>query len=102
MHKAQEKYPSKENKELFSGILKLKSLNEAIRFFRDLLTIKEINDFSTRFQIAKLLSQKKFSYEQIAKKCQVSTTTVTRVAHWLQHGMGGYKIILSRLSSKKK
>ena len=100
MNKKKEKYPSKENKELFSNILKLKNLNEAVCFFRDLLTIKEIKDFSVRFQIAKLLYQKKFSYEQIAKKCHVSTTTVTRVAHWLYHGMGGYKIILSRLKEK--
>lgn len=101
MYKA-ENYPSKQTKELLSAILKLKNLDEAIRFFRDLLTIKEINDISSRFEQAKLLAQKKYSYQEIAKICHVSTTTVTRTAHWFYHGMGGYKIILSRLFPKKK
>lgn len=94
-------YPSSKNKDLFSAILQLKDVNEAVKFFRDLLTIKEINDFSARWQIAKLLSKNKYSYEQIAKKCGVSTTTVTRVAHWLYHGKDGYKLILSRILKKK-
>jgi len=102
MYKTQEEYPSKENKELFQAVLGLENINEAIKFFRDILTIREINDISCRWQIAKLLHQKKLSYEQIARKCRVSTTTVTRVAHWLNRGLGGYKLILSRLSSKKK
>ena len=86
------------NKQLYEAILKLKNIDEAARFLRDLLTLPEIEDFSTRLEIARLLSQNKFSYEQIAKKCLVSTTTVTRVSHWLNHGMNGYKLILSRLS----
>lgn len=101
MHK-KENYPSKQSKQLLKAILKLKNINEAIKFFRDLLTIKEINDISSRFQQAKLLHQAKLSYEQIAKKCQVSTTTVTRTAHWYKHGLEGYKLILFRLFPKKK
>jgi TrpR-related protein YerC/YecD len=90
-------YPNPKTKELFNAILRLKNQGEAARFFRDLLTLREIKDFSTRFAIAKLLSQNKYSYETIAKKCHVSTTTVTRVSHWLHHGRSGYKLILSRL-----
>ena len=98
----EEKYPDKDAKQLFEAILSLKNTNEAAKFFRDLLTIKEIKNFSSRLKIAKLLYQNKYSYEQIAKKCKVSTTTVTRVAHWLNHGLGGYKILLARLLFKKK
>lgn len=101
MHK-QEKYPNKDTKGLFKAILKLKNPAEATKFFRDLLTIKEIKDISSRFQQAKFLHQGKLSYEKIAKKCQVSTTTVTRTAHWYKHGLGGYKLILSRLFPKKQ
>lgn len=97
-----ENYPSKITKELFKAVLKLKNKDEAVCFFRDLLTIKEINDISTRFQIAKDLYQKNGSYQTIAKKHQVSTTTVTRVAHWLYNGMNGYKLILSRILPKQK
>ncbi|MBI4035013.1 MAG: helix-turn-helix domain-containing protein [Candidatus Chisholmbacteria bacterium] len=83
--------------ELYTAILKLKTPTEAARFFRDLLTLPEIREFSKRFQIAKALYRKDRSYAHIAKKLGVSTTTVTRVAHWLHHGRGGYKLVLDRL-----
>ncbi|MBN1263230.1 MAG: helix-turn-helix domain-containing protein [Candidatus Pacebacteria bacterium] len=90
----------KSTNELLLAILKLKNQKEAADFFRDLLTLKEINDLTIRFQIAKLLFEKKHSYLQIARKCRVSTTTVTRVAHWLNHGLGGYRLVLKRLQKK--
>ncbi|MBI2010570.1 MAG: helix-turn-helix domain-containing protein [Candidatus Chisholmbacteria bacterium] len=93
---------SRETKKLYTAILKLKSLQEAEKFFRDLLTLPEIGEFSKRFQIAKLLWQNAGSYETIAKKLKVSTTTVTRVAHWLNHGRGGYRLILERLFGAQK
>jgi TrpR-related protein YerC/YecD len=94
-------YPSKTNQELYQAILKLKNLNEAAKFFRDLLTLPEIEDFSQRFQIAKELHKGK-SYAQVAKEVKASTTTVSRVAHWLHRGQGGYRLILDRLFPKKK
>ena len=30
------------------------------------------------------------------------TTTVTRVAHWLRHGEGGYRLVLDRLARRRK
>lgn len=97
-----ENYPSKETKELFQTILKLKNTDEAVKFFRDLLTIKEIQEFSLRWQIAKDLYLKKGSYQVIAKKHKVSSTTVTRVAHWLHHGMDGYKLVLDKITKSNK
>ncbi|OGY17735.1 MAG: hypothetical protein A2784_01265 [Candidatus Chisholmbacteria bacterium RIFCSPHIGHO2_01_FULL_48_12] len=82
--------------ELHAAILKLKNPNETARFLRDLLTLPEIREFSKRFQIATALYLKQGSYHTIARKLHVSTTTVTRVAHWLHHGRGGYKLILDR------
>lgn len=92
-------YPDKKTRELFEAILKLKNNDEATRFFRDLLTIAEIKEFSNRWQAAKLLAQG-LSYAEVAKKLKMSTTTVVRVAHWLNHGLGGYKLILKRSSKK--
>lgn len=83
--------------ELHAAILKLKNQDEVARFLRDLLTLPEIREFGKRFQIAKALYLKQGSYQAIAKKLKVSTTTVTRVAHWLHHGRGGYKLVLDRL-----
>lgn len=94
-------YPDKKTKELFKAILSLKNEAEASRFFRDLLTLSEIEEFANRFQMAKLLYQGN-SYIKVTKKLKTSTTTVTRVAHWLFRGMNGYKLILSRLFPKKK
>lgn len=95
MKKAAVAYPTSEMIELFEAILSLKNKDEAKNFFRDLLTPAELKEFANRWQIVKLLSQKK-SYADIAKTLNVSTATVTRVAHWLKKGMGGYASIASR------
>lgn len=83
-------------RELFAVILRIKSIDEATRFFRDLLTIAELKEFANRWHVVKLLYQG-LTYEAIAKRLSISTATVTRVAHWLHHGMGGYKALASRL-----
>lgn len=77
--------------------MKLENIKEASCFFRDLLTIKELDDFSQRWLIARLLNQG-LTYSEVAKKTKTSTTTVSRVAHWLHHGRGGYKLILKRIA----
>lgn len=89
-------------KELYSAILKLKTPQEAAKFFRDLLTLPEIEEFANRFQIAKALWHKDGSYQDIAKRLGVSTTTVTRVAQWLHRGKGGYQLVLTHLFGPEK
>lgn len=88
-------YKPKNEKEktLSSAFLKLKTEQEVANFLRDLLTIKEIEEFANRLEMARLLKQG-MSYKTIAKKLKVSTTTVTRTAHWLFHGCGGYKKVI--------
>ncbi|PIR83635.1 hypothetical protein COU18_03050 [Candidatus Kaiserbacteria bacterium CG10_big_fil_rev_8_21_14_0_10_51_14] len=84
--------------ELFRAILTLKNVDECRRFFRDVCTIGEIREISARLQIARKLSgSAPPSYEDIAEQLTTSTATVTRVAHWLHHGRGGYPLILKRL-----
>jgi len=85
-------YKPKNEKEkaLASAFLKLKTEQEVANFLRDLLTIKEIEEFANRLEMARLL-KKGLSYKAIAKKLGVSTTTVTRTAHWLFRGCGGYE-----------
>lgn len=97
--KSGEKYSPRNEKEkaLVNAFLKLKTDEEVASFLRDLLTIKEIEEFANRFEMARLL-KKGMSYKAIAKKLGVSTTTVTRTAHWLFRGCGGYDIALNRLS----
>lgn len=82
--------------ELYKTILKLRSTNECKNFFRDLCTISEINAMAERLQAAKMVNEG-MSYREISKKTGASTATITRVAHWLHHGEGGYKLALTRL-----
>ena len=91
-------YPTKHDKELAHAFSQLKEEKEISGFLRDLLTPAEIEEFSQRFQIAKLLWTTKHSYIEIAEKVNASTTTVTRVAQWLfKESWHGYSTILQRI-----
>jgi TrpR-related protein YerC/YecD len=81
---------------LYRAVLSLKTVGEARSFFRDLLTIEEITEMSKRWQAAMLLD-KGLSYREISLKTGLSTTTVTRVANWLNNGKNGYKLALKRI-----
>ena len=84
-------------KSLFKAVLALNTAKEAEKYFRDLCTPDEIEEMAERWQIVKLLN-KKNTYREIAEKLNVSTTTVSRVAFWLNNGTGGYDLILNRLN----
>lgn len=90
-----EQWKNDHTKKLFKTILQLKTLDEAERFFRDLMTLKEIDEISRRWQ-AVLLLEKGLSYRKVAEKTGHSTTTVARIAHWLKHGEGGYRLMLDK------
>lgn len=87
---------TKQTKELYEAILKLKCEDDCKRFFRDLCTLTELTAMTERFQVAKKV-YKNVPYRKVAQETGSSTATITRVAHWLNHGMGGYKIVLERL-----
>jgi TrpR-related protein YerC/YecD len=80
---------------LFETILSLRTLDEAERFFRDLCTLSEIEAMTHRWQAAKLIDEG-LPYHKVAAETGASTTTVTRVAHWLRHGEDGYRLALDR------
>ena len=81
---------NEKEKRLVEAFASLKTKDEVANFLRDLLTIAEIEEFANRLEMVRLLL-KGYSYLKIAKETGSSTTTVTRVAHWLNHGCGGYK-----------
>ena len=88
-------WKSNENKRLIQAILALKTEDEAGRFLRDLMTEKEIVEFGKRLQAAEMLAQK-ISYSIIEQKTGLSSTTVARVAKWLNGKEGGYRAIISK------
>lgn len=89
------KYSPKNDREklLIKALINATTPQHMANLLRDLLTPAEITEFANRITIANLLLKKK-SYLEIAKQVGVSTTTVTRVAHWLNNGCEGYKAVL--------
>ncbi len=87
---------TKEAKELFKVIVALKTEKECSNFMRDLCTLAELKAMAERWQLVKQLD-KQVPYRNIAAETGSSTATITRVAHWLHHGMGGYRLMLERL-----
>lgn len=67
-----------------------KTENEIADFLRDIGTLTELQAWSERLEIAKLIAAGK-TYRDITETTGASTTTVTRVARFLQSGEGGYR-----------
>src|SRR3989338_7630463 len=89
-------WKSKGNQRLIQAILALKTENEAGRFLRDLMTEKEIEEFAKRLKAAEMLTEK-VPYSVIENETGLSSTTVARVAKWLNGKEGGYRAIISKL-----
>ena len=68
---------------------------EAEAFFRDLCTLGELRDMTQRWQVVRLLEQGRH-YAEISRETGASTATITRIAAWLRHGAGGYRLALAR------
>ena len=81
--------------DLFETILELEDADEVERFLRDLCTLSELQAMAHRWEVAKLVEQG-LPYQEISRQTGASTTTVTRVAHWLRYGEGGYRLALER------
>ena len=81
--------------DLLEAVLLLRTPAEAARFFRDLCTVSELQAMAHRWQVAQLVDQG-LPYLEVASRTHASTTTVTRVAHWLRYGEGGYRLVLDR------
>ena len=93
-------WETKEMRKLFDAIVSLKTRAEAERFFRDLCTLSELEAMAHRWQVARLLEEG-LPYLEISRRTHASTTTVTRVAHWLRHGEDGYRLVLDRMKRRR-
>ncbi|MBT8198192.1 MAG: helix-turn-helix domain-containing protein [Acidimicrobiia bacterium] len=81
---------------LFDAILTLSDRDDAERFFRDLCTLRELEEITARWAVVRLLVRG-IPYRQIHDETGVSTATITRINQWLQHGTGGYTRALEKL-----
>jgi TrpR-related protein YerC/YecD len=84
-----------EVEDLLAAVLRLESREEAESFFRDLCTLGELRDMAQRWAVVRMLDRG-MHYAEISKRTGASTATITRIASWLNHGEGGYRLMLER------
>ena len=87
--------------ELFEAILCLKDKEECYTFFEDVCTINELLSLSQRFEVAKMLMDKR-TYLDISEKTGASTATISRVNRSLNYGNDGYDMVFKRMEEKKE
>ena len=81
---------------LAQAFLSLESVEDCYRLFEDLFTIREVQDLSSRMEIA-LMLRDKVTYNEIVEKTGASTATIGRVNRALNYGAGGYQIVMDKI-----
>ena len=89
---------------LFEAILTLKTPEECYAFFEDVCTVNELLSLSQRYEVAKMLREKR-TYLDIAESTGASTATISRVNRSLNrslnYGSDGYDMVFKRLGFEK-
>jgi len=96
VHMLDERMNRKQIEEMAEAMLTLRDREEALLFFEDIFTIKELQAVAQRLAVARLL-KKKVTYQDIAEQTGASTATISRVNRSLTYGAGGYQMVLSRM-----
>ena len=86
---------------LFEAVLCLENKEECYTFFEDVCTINELLSLSQRFEVARMLRQKK-TYLEISEKTGASTATISRVNRSLTYGNDGYEMVFTRIGEKEE
>lgn len=81
--------------DLARAVAALRDEDEALRFLRDLCTVRELVEFGHRWQVARLLDSG-IPYHEISDRTGASSATISRVNQWLRYGRGGYRLLLDR------
>ena len=88
-------------RDLADAIASLRDGDEALRFLRDLCTVKELREFAARWEVATLLDAGT-SYHDISERTGASSATISRVNQWLRYGRDGYRLLLDRRSRGRR
>ena len=86
---------------LFEAVLCLENKEECYTFFEDVCTINEIQSLAQRFEVARLLREKK-TYLEIAERTGASTATISRVNRSLNYGNDGYDMVFRRMEAEEQ
>lgn len=84
-------------KNLIDLFASIESKEEAAMLLKDILTPKERDDIAERWQLIQALASG-LTQREVAKKCKVSISKVTRGAHEMKYGSGGFGHFLRKLS----
>ena len=90
------KLQSAETDALFRAVLSLKTVDECYRFFEDVCTIKELQDLSQRFAVARMLTEGRVSSD-VQRETGASAATISRVNKALNYGSDGYELVFNRI-----
>ena len=85
---------------LARAFLALDSMEDCYRLFEDLFTIREVQDLSSRMEIAMMLRDR-ITYNEIVEKTGASTATIGRVNRALNYGAGGYERVIEKLRGQE-
>ena len=86
---------------LFRVILNLETVDDCYDFFEDVCTVKEMQNMAQRLDAAVLLDNGE-NYQEISKKLDTSTATISRVSRCLNYGSGGYRKALDYIKDVKE
>ena len=86
---------------MYETILKLKNLDECIRFFEDLCAATELSAMEQRFDVASLLLEGKV-YTEIMESTKASSATVSRVNRMLNYGTGCLGEVIARPAAEEE
>lgn len=87
--------------EFYSLVVSLKTKQQIINFFKDLLTPSESVMLARRIQIAKMLLGGD-DYEEIRRQLKVGVGTIINVQRWLKDGFGGYMKALEKALKREE
>ena len=90
------KFKNDEIDSLFQAVMQLETEEECYRFFEDLCTVNELQAMAQRWQVARLLADRK-TYSEIEEETNASTATISRINKRLLYGADGYKKVLKKL-----
>ncbi len=90
---------TKATRDLAAAFVRLENENEALRFLRDLCTVRELQELGQRWHVARLLADG-VPYQQISEQTGASSATVSRVNQWLRYGRSGYRTMIERLNDR--
>ena len=85
---------------LFQAILTLRNEEECYTFFEDVCTVNELLSLSQRYEVAKMLRERK-TYLEIAERTGASTATISRVNRSLNYGNDGYDLVFERIKGEE-